>query len=145
MSATLQFFATAPRGLEELLAAELATLGAAAIKLQPAGVLFQGPLQTGYRVCLWSRLAGRVLLELGRGPGHDAEALYATARTIDWSLHMDRMATLAVDFTGTNAAIASPEVSKPRMSGILLAPAAARALASDTSSPQIAGTWPCQP
>ena len=105
MSATLQFFATAPRGLEELLAAELATLGAAAIKLQPAGVLFQGPLQTGYRVCLWSRLAGRVLLELGRGPGHDAEALYATARTIDWSLHMDRMATLAVDFTGTNAAI----------------------------------------
>jgi len=105
MSATLQFFATAPRGLEELLAAELATLGATAIKLQPAGVLFQGPLQTGYRACLWSRLAGRVLLELGRGPAGDAEALYRTARTIDWALHMDRMATLAVDFTGTNAAI----------------------------------------
>lgn len=105
MSATLPFFATAPRGLEELLAAELATLGAAAIKLQPAGVLFQGPLQVGYRVCLWSRLAGRVLLELGRGPAEDAEALYRTARTIDWSRHLDGTATLAVDFTGTNAAI----------------------------------------
>ena len=79
MSATLQFFATAPRGLEELLAAELAALGAAAIKLQPSGVLFQGPLQVGYRACLWSRVAGRVLLELGRGPASDAEELYAAA------------------------------------------------------------------
>lgn len=105
MSATLQFFATAPRGLEELLAAELAVLGAAAIKLQPSGVLFQGPLQVGYRACLWSRVAGRVLLELGRGPASDAEELYAAALAIDWAKHMDRTATLAVDFTGTNAAI----------------------------------------
>nr|WP_293269463.1 bifunctional 23S rRNA (guanine(2069)-N(7))-methyltransferase RlmK/23S rRNA (guanine(2445)-N(2))-methyltransferase RlmL [Nannocystis sp.] len=105
MSATLQFFATAPRGLEELLAAELAALGAAAIKLQPSGVLFQGPLQVGYRACLWSRVAGRVLLELGRGPASDAEELYAAALAIDWARHMDRTATLAVDFTGTNAAI----------------------------------------
>jgi len=105
MSATLQFFATAPRGLEELLAAELAALGAAAIKLQPSGVLFQGPLQVGYRACLWSRVAGRVLLELGRGPASDAEELYAAALAIDWARHMDRTSTLAVDFTGTNAAI----------------------------------------
>ena len=43
------------------------------------------------------------------------------------------------------AAIARLDVSKPRMSGILLAPAAARALASATSSPQIAGSCPRQP
>ncbi len=105
MSATLQFFATCPKGLEELLAAELGALGAARVKLQPAGVLFEGPLQLGYRACLWSRLAGRVLLELGRGAASDGDALYAAARAIDWSEHMDRAQTLAVDFTGTNAAI----------------------------------------
>ncbi len=111
MSATLatpeeaQFFATCPKGLEELLAAELTALGAVAIKLQPAGVLFRGSLQLGYRVCLWSRLAGRVLLELARGPANDGDALYRTALTVDWSLHMEGTQTLAVDFTGGNAAI----------------------------------------
>ncbi len=105
MSVTLQFFATCPKGLEELLAAELGVLGAAAVKLQPAGVLFQGPLQVGYRACLWSRLAGRVLLEVHRGPAGDGDALYRSALAVDWSQHMDRTQTLAVDFTGANAAI----------------------------------------
>jgi len=100
-----QYFATCPKGLEELLAAELGALGVAGYKLQPAGVLFSGSLQLGYRVCLWSRLAGRVLLELTRGPAVDGDALYQTALAVDWSAHMDHTQTLAVDFTGTNAAI----------------------------------------
>ncbi len=115
MPETLQFFATAPRGLEELLAAELGALGAAAVKLQPAGVLFQGPLQLGYRACLWSRLAGRVLLELGRGAATDGEELYQTVLGVDWSLHMDRTQTLAVDFTGTNAAIVHTQFGAQRV------------------------------
>ncbi|MBA3549371.1 MAG: bifunctional 23S rRNA (guanine(2069)-N(7))-methyltransferase RlmK/23S rRNA (guanine(2445)-N(2))-methyltransferase RlmL [Nannocystis sp.] len=115
MSETLQFFATAPKGLEELLAAELGALGAAAVKLQPSGVLFQGPLQLGYRVCLWSRVAGRVLLELGRGPASDGDELYQTVLGIDWSAHMDRTQTLAVDFTGTNAAIVHTQFGAQRV------------------------------
>lgn len=115
MSETLQFFATAPKGLEELLAAELGALGAAAVKLQPAGVLFQGPLQLGYRVCLWSRLASRVLLELGRGPAGDGDELYRTVQGLDWSAHMERTQTLAVDFTGTNAAIVHTQFGAQRV------------------------------
>lgn len=115
MSETLQFFATAPKGLEELLAAELGALGAAAVKLQPSGVMFQGPLQLGYRVCLWSRVAGRVLLEVGRGPATDGDELYQTVSGLDWSLHMDRTQTLAVDFTGTNAAIVHTQFGAQRV------------------------------
>jgi 23S rRNA (guanine2445-N2)-methyltransferase / 23S rRNA (guanine2069-N7)-methyltransferase len=111
----LSFFATAPRGLEELLAAELGALGATSTRLQPAGVAFAGPLALGYRACLWSRLASRVLLEVGRGPAGDGDELYRTVRTVDWSRHMDREQTLAVDFTGTSAAIVHTQYGAQRV------------------------------
>ncbi|WP_434415018.1 bifunctional 23S rRNA (guanine(2069)-N(7))-methyltransferase RlmK/23S rRNA (guanine(2445)-N(2))-methyltransferase RlmL [Nannocystis pusilla] len=99
------FFASAPQGLLELLADELRALGATAIRLQPAGVYFRGPLVVGYRACLWSRLAGRVLLEVGVGPARDADELYTTVQRVDWRQHMSARGTMAVDFTGANAAI----------------------------------------
>ncbi|MFZ6179654.1 bifunctional 23S rRNA (guanine(2069)-N(7))-methyltransferase RlmK/23S rRNA (guanine(2445)-N(2))-methyltransferase RlmL [Nannocystis pusilla] len=99
------FFASAPQGLLELLADELRALGATAIRLQPAGVYFRGPLIVGYRACLWSRLAGRVLLEVGVGPARDADELYTTVQRVDWRQHMSARGTMAVDFTGANAAI----------------------------------------
>src|SRR3569832_1831997 len=58
------FFATTPKGLESLLLAELAALGAAELRETRAGVAFHGPLALAYRACLWSRLANRLLLPL---------------------------------------------------------------------------------
>ena len=55
--------------MESLLAGELRTLGAGGIRQLRSGVSFTGSLETAYRVCLWSRLAGRVLLTLTSGPG----------------------------------------------------------------------------
>src|SRR3569833_2173629 len=52
------FFATTPKGLESLLLAELAALGAAELRETRAGVAFHGPLALAYRACLWSRGAG---------------------------------------------------------------------------------------
>ncbi len=102
---TLSFFATAPRGVESLLAGELRSLGATNVVQNRAGVSFAGPLAVGYRACLWSRLASRILLRIGDGPAKDAEELYATAQRIDWSQHLTVTNTLAVDFTGSNEAI----------------------------------------
>ncbi len=48
----------------ETAAGELRSLGAETVKQARAGVAFQGTLETAYRVCLWSRLAGRVLHEI---------------------------------------------------------------------------------
>src|SRR5450759_2493554 len=83
----LPFFATVPRGMESLLAGELRSLGAEHVKQARAGVSFQGTLETAYRVCLWSRLAGRVLLPLATGPAADGDELYATTYRVDWDAH----------------------------------------------------------
>lgn len=99
------FFATVPHGLEALLAGELRGLGAEHVKQARAGVSFQGSLATAFRVCLWSRLAGRVLLPLTAGPARDGDELHATAQRVDWGEHLGATGTLAVDFTGTSDAI----------------------------------------
>ena len=98
----LPLFATVPRGLESLLAGELRGLGAAHVKQVRAGVSFSGSLETAYRTCLWSRVAGRVLLPLASGQATDGDELYATASGVDWSEHLGAGDTLAVDFTGVN-------------------------------------------
>ena len=98
----LSLFATVPRGLESLLAGELRTLGAAHVKQVRAGVAFTGSLETAYRACLWSRVAGRVLLPVASGTAADGDDLYKTAQSVDWSRHLAVDDTLAVDFTGVN-------------------------------------------
>ena len=98
----LSFFATVPRGLESLLAGELRGLGAAHVKQVRAGVVFSGTLETAYRACLWSRLAGRVLLPVTSGTATDGDDLYKTTQAVDWSRHLGVDDTLAVDFTGVN-------------------------------------------
>ncbi len=101
----LGFFATCPKGLEGLLAAELAYLGAADIKETVAGVAFTGTIEIGYRACLWSRLASRILMTLGVVPAADAAALYAGVHDMPWERHLGADGTLAVDFTGTSEQI----------------------------------------
>jgi 23S rRNA (guanine2445-N2)-methyltransferase / 23S rRNA (guanine2069-N7)-methyltransferase len=95
-----QFRASAPRGLGELLARELAAFGATQVREQSTSVSFCGNLETAYRACLWSRSANRVFLELAQFNAADADAFYRAAREIDWSAHIGPGATLACDFTG---------------------------------------------
>ena len=93
----LTLFATTPRGLEALLAVEIETLGGQDIKTMRSGVSFLGTLETAYSICLWSRVAGRLLLKLAEFPAETAEELYAGVQTIDWSAHLMAEGTLAVD------------------------------------------------
>jgi 23S rRNA (guanine2445-N2)-methyltransferase / 23S rRNA (guanine2069-N7)-methyltransferase len=104
-SSFLQFLASSPRGLADLLARELTALGAQDVRERSTGVAFSGTLETAYRACLWSRVANRVFLELGRFDVRDAEAFYAAVREIDWPAHMGPGATLACDFSGRHPAI----------------------------------------
>ncbi|MDZ4260848.1 MAG: bifunctional 23S rRNA (guanine(2069)-N(7))-methyltransferase RlmK/23S rRNA (guanine(2445)-N(2))-methyltransferase RlmL [Pseudomonadota bacterium] len=105
MNTQLQFFATVPKGMVASLLAELPALGAEAVREQPAGVEFKGSMETAYRVCLWSRTAGRVLLPLASFAVDSEESLYAGVQTIDWSTHFDVHTTFAVAFTGRSDAI----------------------------------------
>ena len=105
MSTSLRLFASAPRGIEPLLADELRALGGENVKETRAGVTFDGDLTLAYRVCLWSRVANRVLLPLAQFPAPTPEALYDGVRGIDWAAHLDQNGTLAVDFNAYRSAI----------------------------------------
>ncbi|ATJ83423.1 bifunctional 23S rRNA (guanine(2069)-N(7))-methyltransferase RlmK/23S rRNA (guanine(2445)-N(2))-methyltransferase RlmL [Halomonas beimenensis] len=95
------FLATCPKGLELLLAEELAALGAEPGKTTPAGVHFRADLEAAYRVCLWSRLANRVILCLLREEGIETpDRLRAVVAGVDWREHLAPGSTLAVDFHG---------------------------------------------
>lgn len=98
-------FATAPKGLELLLADELRALGAENPREKLAGVTFQGDLALAYKACLWSRFANRILLTLASVPAATPEELYAGVQRIDWSQHMDARATLAVHFVTSHSNI----------------------------------------
>ncbi len=105
MTESLAFFATAPKGVEPLLEAELAALGAAQVRPGRGGVHFEGPLETAYRACLWSRTANRILLPLARLPAPDADTLYQGVRALPWQDHLAPDGTLLVDFTAAEARI----------------------------------------
>jgi 23S rRNA (guanine2069-N7)-methyltransferase / 23S rRNA (guanine2445-N2)-methyltransferase len=99
------FIATAPQGAADLLAAELAALGADGIRERAWGATWSGTLASAYRACLWSRVASRVLLRLHEAPAATPEALYAAAQAIDWAAQLAPGATLAVDFDAVRSAI----------------------------------------
>lgn len=105
MNPSHRFFATAPLGIELLLAQELRDLGVPDVAEGRAGVAFGGDLATAYTVCLWTRLANRVLIPIAQFPAATPEALYEGARGIDWGLHLDAESTFAVDFASSRSAI----------------------------------------
>ena len=84
---------------------ELRQLEALDVKETRAGVGFRGDLVTAYRVCLWSRIANRVLLPVKSFPAADPEELYNGVLAIDWTEHLTVDSTLAVDFSTVQSAI----------------------------------------
>lgn len=90
-------FITAALGLEPLLVEELISLGLDEVKQERAGVSCSGSLADAYRICMWSRLASRVLLPLAQFAAADPDQLYAGVQGIDWSEHMAADSTLAID------------------------------------------------
>jgi 23S rRNA (guanine2445-N2)-methyltransferase / 23S rRNA (guanine2069-N7)-methyltransferase len=99
------FVATVPRGLAELLIGELESLGATQARERGGGVVFKGTLETGYRACLWSRVASRVLLQLTQFNAATAEEFYSHIRALDWREHVEAGRTIACEFTGTHPGI----------------------------------------
>jgi 23S rRNA (guanine2445-N2)-methyltransferase / 23S rRNA (guanine2069-N7)-methyltransferase len=111
----LCFFATAPRGFADLLARELQAQGAQGVGERPAGAQFQGTLETGYRACLWSRIASRVLLQLADFEAGSVEAFYEGVRGQDWAAHIDPARTIACEFTGEHPAISNTHFGALRL------------------------------
>ncbi|MDE2260120.1 MAG: class I SAM-dependent RNA methyltransferase [Betaproteobacteria bacterium] len=94
------FFAPCPRGLETVLADELAALGAQSVQASDAGATFQGDFGLAMRVNLESRIASRVLWQLATGPYTSEQQVIEAAYRLPWSDWITVEQTLMVD---TNA------------------------------------------
>ncbi len=99
------WIATAPVGAASVLAEELAQFGATDIRERSHDVKFQGTLEVGYRACLWSRTATRVLLSLGSIDASSSKSVYDAVKRIDWREHLAPGATLACACSGGNESI----------------------------------------
>ncbi|TVQ16650.1 MAG: RNA methyltransferase [Leptolyngbya sp. DLM2.Bin15] len=97
-----QYFATVARGLEDLAAQELESLGAQQVSTTFAGVGFEGDRSLLYRVNLWARLPFRILMQLTTFSCANDKALYRGIQSIDWSQYLTPEQTLAVRATGKN-------------------------------------------
>ncbi|MHC9086673.1 bifunctional 23S rRNA (guanine(2069)-N(7))-methyltransferase RlmK/23S rRNA (guanine(2445)-N(2))-methyltransferase RlmL [Luteimonas sp. RIT-PG2_3] len=93
----MKLFVSCAKGLEYLLADELAALGFARATATMAGVNAEGTLQDAQRAVLWSRLASRVLWPIAEYACDDEQMLYDGARAVDWEQHLDPTMTLAID------------------------------------------------
>ena len=74
-----KYFAICPRGLEELLVAELLAVGASEVKSTHGGVYFSGEWSVCYRANLESRIATRILWHIVKGPYTQEEDIYRLA------------------------------------------------------------------
>ncbi|MCI8527511.1 MAG: bifunctional 23S rRNA (guanine(2069)-N(7))-methyltransferase RlmK/23S rRNA (guanine(2445)-N(2))-methyltransferase RlmL, partial [Oscillospiraceae bacterium] len=88
-----------------MLAEELGALGVRKVRPLKGGATFYGKPAAALRVCLWSRLAGRVSCTVGRAGARNAEALYGGVRGLAWEDEVAEGATIAVKVSGTNAAL----------------------------------------
>ncbi len=94
-----EFFATTAKGMEALLFTELSRIpGVVEPRETRAGVYFKGELEAAYRVCLWSRIANRVLMPLKTFSAPTPEKLYGGVKSIKWSDHLSPRQTIAVDY-----------------------------------------------
>ena len=104
-----RFFAPCPRGLEAALGEELAGLQAAETRITEGGVAFAGPLELAYHVNLQSRLASRVLWQVGIGSYRDERDIYRLTQDIDWPRYFRAERTLRVDVAATRSPLKSLE------------------------------------
>jgi putative N6-adenine-specific DNA methylase len=109
------FFATAPRGLEDLLLNEVSALGAHEARAVPGGVSFSGDLEACYRVNYWSRIASRVLWRIADFDYKTEHDVYAAARAIDWLQHFRVGQTLRVNLAAQKSPLKSLEFATLRI------------------------------
>ena len=105
----LIFFASAPKHMGSLLAEELVRLGMADATETRGGARFSGSIEDGYRACLWSRIANRILLPLVQVPVSSADELYEVALQVPWEEHLTAQRSFAIQFDGALRAVTSQQ------------------------------------
>jgi len=98
----ITLFISCPKGVELLLQDELAGFGLENFKQTVGGVYCSADFEDIYQVCLYSRLANRVIWMLEQKMVYDKEEFYQTVKNISWPSCFSVQKTFAVNFKGSN-------------------------------------------
>ncbi len=101
------FFASCPRGLEQLLAEDLAAAGARDLKQIFGGVHFLADWPACYRANLHSRIATRILWRVAHAPYGKEEDIYRLALDTPWPRWFLAEQTIRVDVTAVKSPLKS--------------------------------------
>lgn len=110
-----EYFASCQVGLEEALGRELKSFGIKKTRPLGGGVTFYAEKECAYRALLWSRLASRVLLLVGRVGCADADDLYRNIRQLPWHKIIAEDAKIAVFANGTNEELRNSHFTAQRI------------------------------
>ncbi|MBI2347637.1 MAG: class I SAM-dependent RNA methyltransferase [Deltaproteobacteria bacterium] len=102
-----KFFATCPRGLEQLLAGELQQLKAENLHAVGGGVEFSGDFPLCYKANLESRIASRVLWRVAADRYRDEDDIYRAAYALPWNDWFEPELTIRVDVTAIRCPLKS--------------------------------------
>ena len=97
-----EFYANCPKGLEQLLQKEIVDCGGDFISETVGGIRFEADLKTAYRICLWSRIANKVVLILSTERVNQVDDIHRQSNAINWENYIRPNGSLWVDFQGTN-------------------------------------------
>lgn len=103
----MHIFASCPRGLEELLAAELSALGMTRVAQVGGGVQAETGQLALYKANLHSRYATRLLVKLAAGPYQKEDDVYKMARDIAWHEWFDVSQSIRVNTTAVKSPLKS--------------------------------------
>lgn len=112
---TSAFFAVCPRGLEPALSEELLAVGAHSLRAEAGGVAFKGSLAVAYAANLHSRIASRILWQVGRRGYLTEQHLYDATQEVRWQDLMTAQQTLRVDVTASRSPLQSLEFAMLRI------------------------------
>ncbi len=101
------FFAPCPRGLEAVLAQELATLDATGIRTAEGGVHFEGAFALSYRANLESRIASRILWRVASQPYKTEDDIFNATLKLPWPQWFDVTRTIRVNLAAVRCPLKS--------------------------------------
>ena len=111
----MEYYASCPTGLEHALGDELRALGLEQVRPLTGRVTFAGDVEDALTACLWSRLASRIWVVLGRVGAAREEDLYQGVRELGWEEVLRSGASIAVAASGTNRAFTNSHFAALRV------------------------------
>ena len=101
------YFASCPRGLEDILHEELLSINACDLKKVDGGILFTGNNEVLYRANISSRIATRIMYLVKKGTYENEEDIFKSALNVNWDLLFDVKKTIKVSSTAIKCPLKS--------------------------------------